>query len=241
MNLIIDIGNSYTKVALINNQQVEAIERFKKLSIEALDLLIKKWHPSKAIISCVGMPNNEVIDWIQPILPTIILTSNTKIPITNNYKTPKTLGLDRIAAVVGANYLYPENDLLVIDSGTAITYDFINSNAEYSGGAISPGIMLRYKSLNQNTANLPLLNNLEIKNLIGENTSECIESGVLNGVVGEVDFFIEKIKLNYPSLKVVITGGDSNFFVNKLKNSIFVVQNLVLIGLNRILEFNAEL
>ena len=241
MNLIIDIGNSFTKVALIDNQQVETIERFEKLSIEALDLLIKKSHPSKAIISCVGMPNNELIDWIQTILPTIILTSNTKIPITNNYKTPKTLGLDRIAAVVGANYLYPTTDLLVIDSGTAITYDFINCKAEYFGGAISPGIMLRYKSLNQNTANLPLLNTLEIKKLIGENTSECIESGVLNGALGEVDHFIDRIKISYPSIKVVITGGDSDFFVNKLKNSIFVVQNLVLIGLNRILEFNAEL
>jgi len=241
VNLIIDIGNSYTKVALIDNQQVKTIERFEKLSIEVLDLLIKKWHSSKAIISCVGMPNNELINWIQPIIPTIILTSNTKIPITNNYKTPKTLGLDRIAAVVGANYLYPGNDLLVIDSGTAITYDLINSKAEYYGGAISPGIMLRYKMLNQNTANLPLLNTLEIKKLIGENTSECIESGVLNGVLGEVDHFIDRIKISHPSLKVVITGGDSDFFVNKLKNSIFVVQNLVLIGLNRILEFNAEL
>jgi len=240
VNLIIDIGNSYTKVALIDNQQVETIERYEILSVETLELLIKKWQPSKSIISCVGKPNNELINKLQLIQPTIILSSNTKIPIANKYKTPNTLGLDRVAAVVGANYLYPTSDLLVIDSGTAITYDFINSKAEYSGGAISPGIMLRYKSLNQNTANLPLLNTLDLKNLIGENTSECIESGVLNGVIGEVDYFIDKIKLSHPSLKVVITGGNSDFFVNKLKNSIFVVQNLVLIGLNRILEFNAE-
>lgn len=240
MNLIIDIGNSFTKLAMVNNEQIESVERYEKPTPQVLFAFIEKWHPLKAIISCVGKPNDELIGYAQTLLPTIILTSKTRIPIKNNYKTPQTLGIDRIALAVGANYLYPSTDTLVIDSGTAITYDFVNRKGEYLGGAISPGIMTRYKSLNQNTANLPLHDNIDAKVLIGQSTIECIESGVLNGVIGEVDYFIEQIKLSYPTLNIVTTGGDANFFVGKLKNSIFVVQNLVIIGLNRILEFNAE-
>lgn len=238
MNLIVDIGNSFTKIALVENYEILDLNRVESVNLDIIIRLIQINKIKQAIISCVGKPNNDLIKIIESLIPTLVLSYQTKLPITNSYKTPETLGLDRIAAVVGANYLYPTTDLLVIDSGTAITYDLVNSNAEYFGGAISPGIILRYKSLSQNTANLPMINSLEIKKVIGESTSECIESGVLNGVIGEVDYFIEKIKANHPSLKVVLTGGDANFFVNKLKNSIFVVQNLVIIGLNRILEFN---
>lgn len=239
MNLIIDIGNSFAKVAFAENDNIVSIDRYETLSVDIIDNLIAKFNPQKAIISAVGKIDNQFIAHLEHLLPTIAFSSSIKIPIKNSYKTPQTLGLDRIAAVVGANYLYPSTDLLVIDSGTAITYDLINSRAEYFGGAISPGILLRYRSLHQNTANLPLISNLNSSSLIGTSTAECIESGVLNGVIGEVEYYINRIKEDFPSLKVIVTGGDSNFFVNKLKNSIFVVQNLVIIGLNRILDFNA--
>jgi len=238
MNLIIDIGNSFAKVAITNREDIINVDKYEVLSSEILDDVIKTHAPGKAIISSVVNVDEQVIKHLTSIIPTINFDSTTKTPIINLYKTPQTLGLDRIAAVVGASYLYPKTDLLVIDCGTAITYDLIDEKRQYFGGAISPGITLRFKSLHQNTAKLPLLNCAENFTLIGASTAECIESGVLNGVIGEVDYYINRIKEEYPSLKVVITGGDANFFANKLKNSIFVVQNLVIIGLNRILDFN---
>ncbi|RPH29955.1 MAG: type III pantothenate kinase [Bacteroidales bacterium] len=240
MNLIIDIGNTLTKVAITDNDNVVFNDRYEILTKEILVNLMTKYSAQRAILSVVGRKDIELINLIKAQLPTIELDHNTNLPITNHYKTPETLGLDRIAAVVGANYLYPSTNLLVIDSGTAITFDLIDSNANYLGGAISPGVSLRYKSLHQHTANLPFLTSLDNNSIIGQTTKECIESGVLNGVIGEADNYICRVKEEFPSIKVVFTGGDANFFVNKLKNSIFVVQNLVIIGLNRILDFNAK-
>ncbi|NVO11366.1 MAG: type III pantothenate kinase [Bacteroidales bacterium] len=240
MNLVVDIGNSLTKVAIIEGESIINVDKYEILSTDVIDKTVSKYAPSRAIISNVGKIDKEISSHLKNIIPTIEFTSLTKIPITINYKTPQTLGLDRIALAVGANYLYPSTNLLVIGCGTAITYDLVDSKSMYYGGAISPGIVLRFKSLNQHTANLPLLEQVDKFELIGSSTSECIESGVLNGVIGEVDYFIDSFKTKFPSLKVLVTGGDANFFVNKLKNSIFVVQNLVIIGLNRIIEFNAK-
>jgi type III pantothenate kinase len=240
MNLIIDIGNTFTKVAITDGDNLVFADRFEELSIKTFKEILSKYSPEKGIISAVGKKNDDLFDTFKQNLPIIELDHNTPLPISNQYKTPETLGRDRIAAVVGANYLYPNEDLLVIDSGTAITYDLITNKAQYLGGAISPGITLRYKSLNQHTANLPLVTSTLNNFIVGASTAECIESGVLNGVVGEIEYFIDRYKEEFPNIKVVFTGGDANFFVNKLKNSIFVVQNLVIIGLNRILEFNAK-
>lgn len=240
MNLIFDIGNTNTKVAITDNESIVSNERYDVLTAEVIDNAIDKFHPEKAIISNVGKIDEKLLNHLRDSIPTTIFSSTTNIPITNCYKTPHTLGLDRLAAVIGANYLYPSTDLLVIDSGTAITYDIINSKANYLGGAISPGVSLRYRSLHQHTANLPLLTSLNNTSIVGSSTIECIESGVLNGVIGEMDFFINQIKEEFPTIKVVLTGGDANFFVSKLKNSIFVIHNLVIIGLNRILDFNAK-
>jgi len=241
MNLIIDIGNTLTKIAITESNNIVFSNRYEVLSKEILLDILAKYSPAKAIVAAVGKEDIGLVDLLSSQIPTIDLSHNSKLPITILYKTPQTLGLDRVAAAVGVSYLYPQSDLLVIDCGTAITYDVINLKGEYIGGAISPGITLRYKSLNQHTANLPLISSIEDAPIVGTSTSECIESGVLNGVIGELDYFIGSIKEKYPNLKVVITGGDSNFFVSKLKNSIFVVQNLVIIGLNRILDFNVQL
>jgi type III pantothenate kinase len=241
MNLIVDIGNTLTKIAIVENDNVVFSNRYEKFTKENLIEALSTYSPEKGIVCAVGTKDMVVVDYLRKQIPTIDLDFQSKLPITILYKTPETLGLDRIAATVGANFLYPESDLLVIDFGTAITYDLINQKREYFGGAISPGIMLRYKSLHQNTAHLPLISSIQNTPVIGTNTHECIGSGVLNGVIGEVDFFIGSIKVQYPNLKVIVTGGDSNFFVSKLKNSIFVVQNLVIIGLNRILDFNVQL
>jgi type III pantothenate kinase len=241
MNLIVDIGNTLTKIAIVENDKVVFSNRYDNFTKENLIEVLSTYSPEKGIICAVGAKDIVVVDYLRKQIPTIDLDFQSKLPITILYKTPETLGLDRIAAAVGANFRNPESDLLVIDFGTAITYDLINQKGEYLGGAISPGIMLRYKSLHQNTAHLPLISSIENTPILGTSTQECIESGVLNGLIGEVDFFIGSIKEKYPNLKIIVTGGDSNFFVSKLKNSIFVVQNLVIIGLNRILDFNVQL
>lgn len=238
MNLVIDIGNSLTKLAIVENDNVVFSNRYEVFTLEILTNILTKYMPQTGIVSVVGNLDVDIIEYLRTQITLVEFNHKTQLPIVIHYKTPQTLGLDRIAAAVGANYLYPKTDLLVIDCGTAITYDVVDQKGEYFGGAISPGIMLRYKSLHQHTANLPLLTSIETPNIIGASTTECIESGVLNGVLGEVDHFINSVKEKYPTVKVIITGGDSNFFASKLKNSIFVVQNIVTIGLNRILDFN---
>lgn len=240
MNLIIDIGNTFTKAAITDGDNLVFADRFEEFSIKSFKEVLSKYSPEKGIISAVGKKDDDLINTFKQNLPIIELDHNTPLPISNQYKTPETLGRDRIAAAVGANYLYPNENLLVIDSGTAITYDLVTKDGKYLGGAISPGIALRYKSLNQHTANLPLISSLSNNFIVGTSTEECIESGVLNGAIGEIEYFINRYKEEFPNIKVVFTGGDANFFVNKLKNSIFVVHNLVIVGLNRILEFNAK-
>lgn len=237
MNLVLDIGNTLAKVALIQDKEIIFSKSYKELTLMDLDAILSSYSPQKAIASIVGKIRPELINLIQSRIITIILDQNTPIPLKNQYSTPETLGYDRIAVAVAANSLYPSRNVLIIDAGTAITYDLVTSDAVYLGGAISPGISLRFNALNSHTAKLPLLEKVENYPLIGQNTSECILSGVLNGVIGEIDAYIDNVKKTYP-IETVLTGGDSNFLVDKLKNSIFVNQNLMTIGLNKILEFN---
>jgi len=171
----------------------------------------------------------------------IELDHHTPIPLINRYRTPDTLGYDRIAAAVGAYTIYPEKNVLVIDAGTAITYDLVTGGGEYMGGNISPGMAIRFKSLNKYTNRLPLLEpSIEEPPLLGSSTKEAIQSGVINGILFELDGFIGDVSRLHPELKVVLTGGDAKYFEGKLKSSIFVDLNLNLIGLNRILEHNAS-
>lgn len=237
MNLILDIGNTLAKVALIQDQETIFSKSYKELTLMDLDAILSSYSPQKAIASIVGKIRPELINLIQSRVTTIILDPSTPIPLKNQYSTPETLGYDRIAVAVGANSLYPSKNVLIIDAGTAITYDLVTSDSVYLGGAISPGISLRFSALNSHTANLPLLEKTGNYPLIGKSTNECILSGVLNGVIAEIDAYIDNVKNTYP-VETVLTGGDSNFLVDKLKNSIFVNQNLLTIGLNMILEFN---
>ncbi len=166
------------------------------------------------------------------------MTSLTKVPLINRYKTPETLGKDRLALAVGAVTKFPGENILAIDAGTTITYEFITNNNEYLGGAISPGIKMRFKALNNFTGKLPLITEIETDHLIGHDTKTSIQSGVLNGVIKEIDGIIDEYKNRFGALKVLVTGGDYIYFVKKLKNSIFATPNLVLEGLNKILIFN---
>lgn len=240
-NFCIDIGNTLTKVAMFQNMQMtdfRVIERNNEVSIpDLLDIQ----HSDSAIISSVSVLPAELITSLQSKLnKVIVLDHNTPLPIENLYETRETLGKDRLAAVAGAHYLYPHDDLLVIDAGTAITYDLINRQGQYLGGNIAPGITMRYNALHHFTGKLPLLGPVAQAPAFGKNTTDAITAGVQQGILLEVDGTILHFKQYFPDLKVLFTGGDTKYFVNKLKNAIFVVSNLVMIGLNRILINNVK-
>ena len=203
---------------------------------------IKKEFPKikSAIISSVGRLSKKQIEIIDDNLKVLELSSKTKLPFENLYKTPKTLGVDRIALVSASVDQFPDKDVLIIDAGTCITYDFITDENKYLGGAISPGIRLRYKTLNNLTANLPLLETDQPKTIIGDSTESSIHSGVVFGVIKEIDGIIDQYLEKYPDLTVILTGGDAKFLSNQLKNSIFANSNFLLEGLNFILEYNSK-
>jgi len=170
----------------------------------------------------------------------IKFNSSLKVPFKNCYQTKNTLGKDRIALVSNASKEYPKENVLLIDLGSCITFDFLNSKNEYLGGSISPGLSMRYKSLNSYTANLPLINPKEIDYFIGRNTEDSIHSGIINGIVGELNSAIDKYKSQFKEIRIILTGGDSKFLFNRIKNSIFANSNFLILGLNFLIELNKK-
>ncbi|MEZ5197087.1 MAG: type III pantothenate kinase [Bacteroidales bacterium] len=246
MRLIIDYGNTRIKTALFDSDKMVDYRVSSNLSIKGLLDFLGEGENSKSvtrpvrhvIVSSVVNYPTEIREFLESRDSFVEFNSNTKLPFTNKYKTPETLGNDRISAVAGALHVFPGNDLLVIDAGTCITYDFVNAKREYFGGGISPGIDVRFKALNTFTGKLPLITRTNNPPLIGRSTKESIWSGVLNGVISEVDGIIDRYIEKYPNIKIIFTGGDAIYFDKKLKNNIFANSNLVMIGLNDILNIN---
>lgn len=240
MNLIIDVGNSYVKIAVFKNdsllhKDIFTLDRLVN-EIKKIKLLFPK--VKSAIISSVGKILNKDITAVSEMFRVVLIDVNTRLPFTNLYDTPKTLGVDRVALVCASVKQFPSNNVLIIDAGTCITFDFIDSQNNYLGGAISPGLSLRYKVLHDLTANLPLLKAKSPEKLIGSSTNESMHSGVVNGIVNEIEGAINSYKLKYPDLTVILTGGDAIFLSKQLKSSIFANHNFLLEGLNYILQFN---
>ena len=242
MNLIIDIGNSQVKIALFNNRKIlesMIVDEFNSSRLAEL----KRIHPelNHAILCAVANRNEKLIEILNREFDLFIeFNYQTPVPLENLYESKESLGPDRLAAAVGANYLFPNANLLVIDAGTAITYDVIDHLNRFLGGNISPGLETRFKALHEFTKKLPLVESSDHWPLIGKTTEEAIRSGVQSGIVSEMDAMIDRIRDNWIDIKVILTGGDSFFFDEKLKNTIFVLFELTLIGLNRILEYNAK-
>lgn len=237
MKLIIDLGNSRQKAAVFSGDTL----LFQQVSASIYNSLIQIFQEYKidsAIISSVIDDFSDISNFVQSKCPVLILNENTPVPIKNAYLTPETLGKDRLAAVVAASDMFPGENVLVIDAGSCIKYDFVDSSAVYHGGAISPGLNMRLKALHTFTGKLPLISLSESTSLTGSNTQQSILSGVVNGAVAEVNGIIEQYKEKYPGLKVVLSGGDSEYLVNKLKSKIFAVTNIVLSGLKIILDYN---
>lgn len=239
MNLVIDIGNTRIKLGLYkNNQLMEFVVLNSMPEVLQSDFITKSSH---IIIGTVVNNIEAFVNQLSQLKPVTIFTSQTPIPIQNLYQSVSTLGSDRIAASIGAYYLYPNSNVLVIDAGTCIKYNFINAKNQYLGGGISPGIEMRFNALNKFTSKLPYISMEENFNtLIGNTTKNSILSGVLNGTVAEINGIINQYKSNYTDLICVLTGGNSQYLANHLKSSIFTHQNLVLKGLNDILNFTIE-
>ena len=235
MNLIIDIGNTLVKYAIFNDDKLVELLKTSEVEEEKINTLVKEFDVKKSIISSVRKEMNWDLD-----VEVIHLSHTTSLPINLNYKTPETLGKDRIANIVAVLEEYPNKNTVVIDAGTCITYDFINKNKEYIGGRISPGLEMRYKSLNEFTELLPKLSVSGESKFIGDDTDSSIFSGVEQGVLAEVNSLISGFRKENEDLIVVVTGGNTFFFENALKNSIFADQDLVLKGLNIILKYNED-
>jgi type III pantothenate kinase len=234
-NASIDFGNSRIKIGLFQNQELIDVFRVGTVS-ETAQLLMAK-SVQNAIVSSVSVANTEISRGLNFLQTLLFLDYNTPLPIKNNYETPTTLGYDRIAAGVGANLRYPSQNCLVIDIGTAIKYDLVSAENAFEGGIISPGRRMRFNALHTFTKKLPLLDTVEIPELIGHSTESCMKSGVMKGITAEIngiiDEYLKKLKLT-----VLICGGDAPYFETKIKYPTFAAPNLVLEGLNRILQYN---
>jgi len=241
MRLIIDIGNTLAKVALFEDSDPLAITYLPVLTIDALELFLNDnglARPEEAIISTVRQSDDAFVVYLKSHFRLLLPSTDTPLPIKNLYNSPETLGFDRLAAAIAATSMFPHRNVLIINTGTAITYDLVTRNNEYLGGAISPGLQMRLMALHQFTQKLPLVPLKEKVRLIGRNTHESILSGVLIATRTEIDGMIEKFNNHYEDLAVILSGGDVKYFDKSLKNSIFAVPNIVISGLNQLLAFN---
>ena len=242
MNLVIDVGNTRIKLAVFELNTLKEIFIVTKKTLEkTLNNVSKHYKINNAIISFFADILVVLQKYIDTISTIIYLNQKTKVPFINQYETLNTLGVDRIALVAAAVTQFSNQNTLVIDAGTCITYDLVSSKKEYFGGAISPGIEMRLKALNTFTAKLPLLPLIDAEITIGNNTNNSIYFGVMNGVVAEIEGFISYFIKKNKKLTVVLTGGDTIFLAKRLKNSIFANSNFLLEGLNSILEYNLKL
>jgi len=240
-NIAIDVGNTFTKIGIYNYDSLIHIQKYQSLTVNNLEDLFSKHNISNSIIANSGNYNHSIDAFLIKNTNHLKFNANTSIPIINLYASPKTLGKDRLSGIIGALSLTVEKTPIIsIDTGTCITFNFLNENKEYIGGSISPGITMRLQALPHFTAKLPLVDyNFSPVNLTGTNTKQSILSGVVNGILHEIDGMIDTYRNIYKKLTVYVTGGGCYFFENQLKNKIFADPNLVITGLNKIINYNA--
>lgn len=238
MNLVIDSGNSAAKVGIFKDEKL--MEKLTFYSSHELERFVQRTEFTNLIISSVRSDEEAIAAWGAKARNKFILNRALPLPLKNLYETPETLGMDRLAGVCGARELFPASDCLVIDAGSCITYDFVDKEGNYHGGSISPGLNMRFKAVHTFTAKLPLVPAKAGVGLIGRSTEACIQSGVVNGLLAEIEGIVGLYDKKFPDLRVILCGGDAGFFENQLKASIFASPELVLIGLNSILIHNVN-
>lgn len=245
MNLIIDIGNTRTKTALFDGENIIDRRCWNVFGVsEAKELLklLGEFPIEKVAISSTKRSDEELERYLKSKISVVLFVrGDTPAPLNNLYDTPQTLGSDRLAGVVGATKLYPQRNILVVDIGTAMTFDVVTAQGDYVGGNISLGPKLRLEALNSSTDNLPMI---DIENYacseLGKSTKEAIGNGVMNGIFYEIEGYITQIYEKYDDLMVIFTGGGTFYFEKRLKYPIFASSDLVNVGLNEILNYNED-
>ena len=243
MNLILDQGNTATKIVLADRGQAVYTAAYPRLEPDELAALIDRYRPECGIIASVAEPDPAWLPLLRRRLRRFLSLNDDptiRLPITLGYRTPETLGRDRIAAAVGAWTLRPEVPLLIIDAGTAITYDVVLPPGHFVGGNISPGLTTRFRALHDYTRRLPLISERDEVPDLGVTTEEAILSGVVRGIVYEMNGYIETMHTKHPHATVFLTGGHAPYFDRRLKCRTFASENLVWLGLNRIIEYNED-
>lgn len=235
---MIDIGNTNIKYAFFEENVLA--ENGVVENLEGLEQLMAQSQYKSCVIGSVRYSKDEIEESLNGRFDYLFVDDQTPLPIKINYDTPKTLGVDRIAAVIGGWDKFPGHAIMVIDIGTCITYDLLDSDGIYQGGAISPGLDLKFKAINDYTARLPLVESATQADLFGKSTYDSIKSGIINGTQAEIEGMISQFLLKMPDLKVIITGGGAKTFETKIKADIFVALEIVLVGLNRVLNYNAQ-
>ncbi len=242
MKLVLDLGNTNKKICVFQDGRLVHLEISDQLSLRTLKEVLGN-HPGVdgGIMASVVTIPAYLKNFLESSLPRFIeLNNRTPIPVVNKYKTPARLGKDRLASAVAGSSLFSGFPVLVVNAGTCITYDFVTADREYLGGAISPGIRMRFKSLNTFTEKLPLVELKEELPLIGDDTENSILSGIANGVIEEIKGIVRLYRQQYPNLQVVLSGGDADYLDKHLKIRIFAFPNIVLLGLYEILEYNIK-
>ena len=239
MNLIVDIGNTSTKLAVYENGEKLSVSRINELNCKEIEKELKGLNIQRAIVSSVKELPPFVNDLLFTYIPFVhVLSHNSKLPFAIEYDTPETLGTDRIAAAAGAFNLFPVANILIIDAGTALTFDYLIGKI-FKGGNISPGLTMRFRALNKFTGRLPLVSPSENYTFPGQNTTDAITAGVITGVIYEINEYIRTFSREQTDIKIVLTGGDSEYLKNKINYHYTYMPDIVTDGLNIILEYNA--
>ena len=238
--LCFDFGNTRLKCAAFSGSNIKEVLTLENDDNKTIQDLLEKFHPDKTILSSVIDHNAEVENILASSSNFHKLSHLTKLPFTTPVGKPETIGADRLALSAAAVHFHPGKNNLVIGLGSCITYNFINKYNQFLGGSISPGMEMRFKSLQTFTAKLPLIKPENNFPLVGYDTKTNILSGVILGMAKEIDGIVEAYQDMYSNFNVLLTGGDAAYFVRHLKNKIFADFDLIFKGLYAISEYNNE-
>lgn len=239
MNLCVDIGNTRIKLGVFDERNMVYYDVVDREAYKEIEAVLSKYTISRTIISST----QGIVTSFEEVLSTYdlsprYLSSELKLPFKNTYRTPKTLGKDRIAVAAAAMGLFPNQNVLIVDTGTCVTYDVVDAEGTYHGGNISPGWRMRHKAMHAFTTSLPELETKQNKFVLGKDTTSAIQNGAFYGLAYEIEMYIRELGIRFPDLIVILSGGDANIFGEAINSKIFVRPNLVLEGLNEIIQLN---
>ncbi len=239
MILTIDVGNTRIKSAVFENNTIICTTSFEgAIFLKEIENILNQYEKITAlVVASVGKLEKEAFKVFANRVRIHFIARDQKFPFTNDYNSPSTLGIDRMVLAAGASLQFPMKNRLIIDAGTCVTYDYVDANNVYHGGAISPGMRLRYESMHNYTEKLPLLERTVPDYLVGKSTNESMRSGVVNGLSFEIDGYISELTSQKENFIIILTGGDANFLAKRLKNTIFANSNFLLESLNHLYQY----